>query len=173
MLPQGNWLPTISVKAAIFVWDWHYKYIRMSVTHFRKTSEHKFFLRKCSRSELTICHFQRLCCLFCWHVPDTEPALHFVAPSIEPRESPSSSPSQRWLSSWMRPPRAGSTSTASRTTTAPTCRTSPWTSRRRLMSSWRHHRAPAKAWTCWGLSFFLPPWVSGRLLMGPPQTAPQ
>lgn len=86
-----------------------------------------------------------------------------VAYSTAPRGSPSSSPSPPWLSYWTRPPRGGSTSTASRMTTAATCRTSPWISRRPLMWSWRPLQAPARAWTCWASWFSPPLWVSGSL----------
>lgn len=79
--------------------------------------------------------------------------------SIELRESQSSSQSQQWRSSWMRPPRVGSTSTASKMTTAPTSRTSPWISRPHPMWSWKRPPVPVKAWTCWGLWFSPRQWV--------------
>lgn len=94
------------------------------------------------------------------YCPDAVTSALFLGSSIERREWQSWSPNQQWPSSWMRPPHGGSTSMASRTTMAQTFRTSPWTSRRLLTSSWKRRPVPVKAWTCWGSLYFLQLWVS-------------
>ena len=97
-----------------------------------------------------------------FHHTDIMRCTSLLSCSTGPRAFPSwNLPSLRWYRTSQRAPHAGSSSTVSKTTTAPTSRTSPWTWRRHRTSSCVRSLARATAWTSWGSSSFLPPWVRG------------